>query len=48
MAITSAQLTAAITASQTQFGISNVSTNQSGLPVVGALPLPSMNMLPGL
>lgn len=39
MAITTAQLTAAITASQTQFGISNISTNQSGLPSVGALPL---------
>lgn len=43
MAITTATLTAAITASQTTFGISNVSTNQNGLPVVGALPLPIGN-----
>lgn len=39
MAITTATLTAAITASSTQFGISNVSVNQSGLPSVGAMPL---------
>lgn len=39
MAFTTAQLAAAITPSQTIFGLINVSTNQSGLPAVGAIPL---------
>jgi hypothetical protein len=43
MAITTAQLAAGITAGQTTFGLQNVSTNQSGLPAVGALPLPVGN-----
>ncbi len=43
MAFTTAQLSGAITASQLQFGISNVSVNQSGLPPVGAIPLPVGN-----
>ncbi len=40
MAFTTAQLSAAITSSQTTFGLQNISTYQGGLPPVGALPLP--------
>ena len=43
MAFTTAQLSGAITASQIQIAISNVSVNQSGLPPVGAVPLPVGN-----
>jgi len=43
MAFTTAQLASSITASQLQFNLTNISTNQSGLPPVGALPLPVGN-----
>lgn len=43
MAFTTAQLSGAITASQVQFGLTNISANVSGLPTVGALPLPIGN-----
>ncbi len=43
MAITPAVLSSAITATQLQFSIQSVSTNQSGLPIIGAPPLPVGN-----
>lgn len=43
MAFTTAQLAGAITASTLQFNLTNISTGQTGLPVVGALPLPVGN-----
>jgi len=43
MAFTTAQLAGAITASTLQFNLSNISTSQTGLPAVGALPLPIGN-----
>lgn len=43
MAFTSAQLLTAIGASTLQFTLTNISSNQSGLPPVGALPLPVGN-----
>ena len=43
MAFTTAQLAGAITASTLQFNLTNISTNQTGLPSVGSLPLPVGN-----